>query len=78
MAASEELANLNGTNVSYRYFSGYGIPVLLVHGVGSSINTWSELVIRVISRPEEISAGPSPVCMLSEPRVTSIVTGLAL
>ncbi len=42
-ADNEEVVSLNGTEISYRYFAGHGIPVLLVHGVGSSMDTWSEL-----------------------------------
>lgn len=44
---NEQIVTLNGTEISYRYFSGLGIPVLLVHGVGSSMDTWSELYLRL-------------------------------
>lgn len=40
---NDQIVSLNGTEISYRHFSGRGIPVLLVHGVGSSMDTWSEL-----------------------------------
>lgn len=44
---NEEFVNLNGTEISYRYMSGTGVPVLLVHGVGSSMDTWSDLSSRI-------------------------------
>lgn len=43
----EQIVSLNGTDISYRYLSGIGIPILLVHGVGSSMDTWSELSSRL-------------------------------
>lgn len=47
MTDSEQSVNLNGTDIAYRFFSGHGTPVLLVHGVGSSMETWSDLFLRV-------------------------------
>jgi pimeloyl-ACP methyl ester carboxylesterase len=44
---NEKVVSLNGTEISYRYFRGHGTPVLLVHGVGSSMDTWSELYSRL-------------------------------
>jgi pimeloyl-ACP methyl ester carboxylesterase len=42
-------AQLNGRDVAYRELPGTGVPVLLVHGIGSSLDTWGEL-------PERLSA----------------------
>jgi pimeloyl-ACP methyl ester carboxylesterase len=53
---NETFVNLNGTEVSYRHFSGHGIPVLLVHGVGSSMDTWSELFSRLVESGRSVVA----------------------
>jgi pimeloyl-ACP methyl ester carboxylesterase len=51
-----ECVNLNGTDVSYHHFSGSGTPVLLVHGVGSSTQTWSELYERLTQAGRSVLA----------------------
>ena len=51
-----ECVNLNGTDVSYQYFVGSGTPVLLVHGVGSSTQTWSELYSRLTQAGRSVLA----------------------
>lgn len=40
---------LNGRDLAYRELPGTGAPVLLIHGIGSSSDTWGEL-------PERLSA----------------------
>jgi pimeloyl-ACP methyl ester carboxylesterase len=51
-----ECVNLNGTDVSYNYCEGSGVPVLLVHGVGSSTQTWSELYGRLTQAGRSVLA----------------------
>lgn len=41
--------HLNGRDLAYRELPGAGTPVLLIHGIGSSSDTWGEL-------PERLSA----------------------
>jgi len=53
---TEEFVDLNGTQVSYRHFLGQGTPVLLVHGVGSSIDTWSEVYSRLTQTGRSVVA----------------------
>lgn len=38
---------LNGTHLSYGAIPGPGIPLLLVHGVGSSIDSWGDVPERL-------------------------------
>lgn len=50
-------AHLPGHTVAYAAFEGCGTPLLLVHGVGSSLDTWEDL-------PERIAAAGHPVVAL--------------
>jgi pimeloyl-ACP methyl ester carboxylesterase len=41
---------LHGRDVAYRTLPGTGTPVLLVHGIGSSSDTWGEIPERLSAR----------------------------
>ncbi len=38
---------LHGDDLAYEFHAGTGIPLLLVHGVGSSTGTWADLIVRL-------------------------------
>ncbi|MEO8106283.1 MAG: alpha/beta fold hydrolase [Actinomycetes bacterium] len=42
-------ANLHGHRVSYLQHGGAGVPLLMIHGVGSSIETWGDIPDRLSS-----------------------------
>ena len=42
-------AHLHGHTVSYLQHDGAGVPLLMVHGVGSSIETWGDIPDRLSS-----------------------------
>jgi pimeloyl-ACP methyl ester carboxylesterase len=46
---AREHVRLNGRDVAYRELAGAGTPVLLIHGIGSSSDTWGQI-------PEQVSA----------------------
>lgn len=52
--------HLNGRDLAYRELPGTGTPVLLIHGIGSSSDTWGEL-------PERLSAQGIPVLAVDLP-----------
>jgi pimeloyl-ACP methyl ester carboxylesterase len=47
--AARERITLHGREVAYRDLPGTGIPVLLVHGIGSSSDTWGDVPERLAS-----------------------------
>lgn len=46
---AREHVPLHGRDIAYRELAGSGTPVLLIHGIGSSADTWGEI-------PEQLSA----------------------
>ena len=48
---------LHGDDLAYEFHQGTGTPLLLVHGVGSSTKTWSEVLGRLLEQVLEIVAG---------------------
>jgi pimeloyl-ACP methyl ester carboxylesterase len=52
--------HLNGRDVAYRDLPGTGTPILLVHGIGSSMLTWADV-------PERLAAGGTRVLAVDLP-----------
>ncbi len=44
---AREFATLHGRMVAYRDLPGHGTPVLLIHGIGSSSETWADIPDRL-------------------------------
>lgn len=42
-----QTVTLHGDQLSYELHRGSGIPVLLIHGVGSSTHTWTDVIARL-------------------------------
>lgn len=49
-------ADLHGHAVAYAHLPGAGTPLLLVHGVGSSLDTWEALPERLAAAGREVVA----------------------
>jgi pimeloyl-ACP methyl ester carboxylesterase len=54
------MTHLHGRDVAYRDLPGTGVPVLLVHGMGSSMATWGDV-------PERINAAGPRVVLVDLP-----------
>lgn len=48
-ARQRQVVDIHGRSVGYRQLPGTGVPVLLIHGIGSSSDTWGDI-------PERLSA----------------------
>jgi pimeloyl-ACP methyl ester carboxylesterase len=59
-AGTHRVTNLHGRDLAYRDLPGTGVPVLLIHGVGSSMATWGEV-------PERINAAGLRVVVVDLP-----------
>lgn len=42
-------ALLHGRDLAYRYWPGVGVPILLIHGIGSSADTWGDIPNRLVA-----------------------------
>ncbi len=47
---------LHGDDLAYEFHQGTGTPLLLVHGVGSSTKTWSEVLCRLLDAGRTVVA----------------------
>ena len=47
---------LHGDDLAYEFHQGTGTPLLLVHGVGSSTKTWSEVLGRLLDAGRTVVA----------------------
>lgn len=50
------IAHLPGHSVAYAWLPGAGTPLLLVHGVGSSLDTWDDLPERLAAAGHSVVA----------------------
>jgi pimeloyl-ACP methyl ester carboxylesterase len=55
-----EHVHLNGRDLAYRELPGSGTPILLIHGIGSSSDTWGELPERLSARGARVLAVDLP------------------
>ncbi|MFM9136525.1 MAG: alpha/beta fold hydrolase, partial [bacterium] len=46
-SSSRERVNLHGREVAYRDLPGVGSPIVLIHGIGSSADTWEDIPDRL-------------------------------
>ena len=53
-------AFLHGRDVAYRDLPGTGTPVLLIHGIGSSMDTWADIPDRLAERGIRVVAVDLP------------------
>jgi pimeloyl-ACP methyl ester carboxylesterase len=51
---------LHGRDVAYRDLPGTGVPVLLVHGIGSSMDTWADIPDRLSAQGIRVVAVDLP------------------
>ena len=58
--AGRERVRLHGREVAYRDLPGTGVPLLLIHGIGSSADTWGDI-------PERLSAAGRRVIAVDLP-----------
>ena len=49
-------ATLHGDDLAYEFHQGTGTPLLLVHGVGSSTKTWSDVLVRLLDAGRTVVA----------------------
>ena len=47
MLGDVDIAVVHGREVAYRYTPGTGSPILLIHGIGSSMSTWTSIPERL-------------------------------
>ncbi len=47
---------LHGDDLAYEFHQGTGTPLLLVHGVGSSTKTWSDVLVRLLDAGRTVVA----------------------
>lgn len=59
-APQQGRARLHGRELAYRELPGTGVPILLVHGLGSSTQTWVDV-------PERLAAGGAHVIAVDLP-----------
>jgi pimeloyl-ACP methyl ester carboxylesterase len=59
-AETHRITHLHGRDVAYRDLPGGGVPLLLIHGVGSSMATWGDV-------PERINAAGRRVVLVDLP-----------
>jgi pimeloyl-ACP methyl ester carboxylesterase len=59
-AGTHRITHLHGRDLAYRDLPGTGVPVLLIHGVGSSMATWGDV-------PERINAAGLRVVVVDLP-----------
>ena len=55
-----EYARMHGRTVSYREHQGVGTPILLVHGIGSSADTWQPVFDRLVLQNAAVIAVDLP------------------
>jgi pimeloyl-ACP methyl ester carboxylesterase len=56
----DEIVRLHGRDIHIRTFAGSGIPILLVHGIGASMETWGDI-------PNELQFHDIPVIAIDLP-----------
>lgn len=49
-AQPREHVDLHGRDVAYRDLPGVGTPIVLIHGIGSSVDTWADIPERLSQR----------------------------
>lgn len=55
-----EVAHLHGRTVAYREQQGAGVPILLVHGIGSSADTWQPVFDQLCEQGAPVIAVDLP------------------
>ncbi|NQW72460.1 MAG: alpha/beta fold hydrolase, partial [Actinobacteria bacterium] len=55
-----EYVRMHGRTVSYREHRGVGTPILLVHGIGSSADTWQPVFDRLVMQNAAVIAVDLP------------------
>lgn len=53
---SREHVDLHGRGVAYRDLPGTGVPVVLIHGIGSSADTWGDIPDRLSVKGHRVVA----------------------
>ena len=59
-AHEREIVHLHGRTVAYREHRGTGIPILLVHGIGSSADTWQPVFDLLVEHGAAVIAVDLP------------------